>query len=88
MYVSLGWYPYAVVQLDIIEIKKMESDLIIVNAETLKNDLNEHGHATVYGIYFDTDKAMLKEPHIAKKNHAFQILNNLNFINNNLVFYI
>ncbi len=84
LYVSLGWYPYSVVQLDIIEIKKMESDLITVNAETLKNDLNENGHATVHGIYFDTDKATLKSESIPAIKEVAKLLKE----NPNLKIYI
>jgi outer membrane protein OmpA-like peptidoglycan-associated protein len=38
----------------------MESDLITVNAASLANDINRTGHASVYGIYFDTGKADVK----------------------------
>jgi outer membrane protein OmpA-like peptidoglycan-associated protein len=38
----------------------MESGLITVNAATLANDINRTGHASVYGIYFDTGKADVK----------------------------
>lgn len=48
------------VQLDVIEIKPMESGLVTVNAETLAGDITRTGHASVYGIYFDTGKAEIK----------------------------
>jgi outer membrane protein OmpA-like peptidoglycan-associated protein len=38
----------------------MESDLITVDAASLANDINRTGHASVYGIYFDTGKADVK----------------------------
>jgi outer membrane protein OmpA-like peptidoglycan-associated protein len=47
-------------ELYIIEVKPMESDLITVNAASLANDINRTGHASVYGIYFDTGKADVK----------------------------
>jgi len=47
-------------ELYIIEVKPMESDLITVDAASLANDINRTGHASVYGIYFDTGKADVK----------------------------
>jgi OmpA-OmpF porin, OOP family len=49
-----------VAQLDIIEMKAMESNLVTVKAESLAGDINRTGHASVYGIYFDTGKADIK----------------------------
>ncbi len=65
VYVSLlvddqGGDSRANVELYVIEVKPMESDLITVNAATLANDINRTGHASVYGIYFDTGKADVK----------------------------
>ena len=48
------------VHLYVVEMKPMESDLITVDAASLANDLNRTGHASVYGIYFDTGKADVK----------------------------
>ena len=50
----------AVAQLDIIEMKPMESGLVTVNADSLAGDIGRTGHASVYGIYFDTGKADVK----------------------------
>jgi outer membrane protein OmpA-like peptidoglycan-associated protein len=47
-------------ELYVIEVKPMESELITVNAASLANDINRTGHASVYGIYFDTGKADIK----------------------------
>jgi outer membrane protein OmpA-like peptidoglycan-associated protein len=47
-------------ELYVIEVKPMESNLITVNAASLANDINSTGHASVYGIYFDTGKADVK----------------------------
>ncbi len=46
--------------LDVIEVKPMEAGLVTVNAEALAGDIARTGHATVYGIYFDTGKAEIK----------------------------
>ena len=48
------------VELYVVEMKPMESELITVDAASLANDINRTGHASVYGIYFDTAKADLK----------------------------
>ena len=47
-------------ELYVIEVKPMESDLITVNAASLASDIDRTGHASVYGIYFDTGKADIK----------------------------
>jgi len=48
------------IQLDVIEMKPLESGLVVVNAESLAGDITRTGHASVYGIYFDTGKADVK----------------------------
>jgi outer membrane protein OmpA-like peptidoglycan-associated protein len=65
VYVSLliddqGGDSRANAELYVIEVKPMESDLITVNAASLANDIKRAGHASVYGIYFDTGKADIK----------------------------
>ncbi|MDI6792888.1 MAG: DUF4892 domain-containing protein, partial [bacterium] len=62
LYVALGWYSHAIVQLDVIEVKPMEIGLVTVNvnAESLAKDIAKTGHVSVYGIYFDTGKADVK----------------------------
>lgn len=47
-------------QVDVIEIKPMESGLVTVNAASLAGDITRTGHASVYGILFDTGKADVK----------------------------
>jgi len=46
--------------LAVIESKPMETGLVMVNAATLAGDITRTGHASVYGIYFDTGKADVK----------------------------
>ena len=46
--------------LAIVEAKPMESGLVTVNAASLASDITRTGHASVYGIYFDTGKADVK----------------------------
>jgi len=47
-------------QLDVLEIKPLDTGLVSVDAESLARDLDRAGHASVYGIYFDTGKAEVK----------------------------
>ena len=49
-----------IVQLDVIEIEKLEDGKVTVDAEALANDIEQTGHAAVYGIYFDVDRAVVK----------------------------
>jgi OmpA-OmpF porin, OOP family len=44
----------------IVEVKPMESGMITVDAASLGNDIERTGHASIYGIYFDTGKAEVK----------------------------
>lgn len=46
--------------IEIIESAEMESGLISINTESLRNDLDRTGKAVLTGVYFDTDKATLK----------------------------
>jgi outer membrane protein OmpA-like peptidoglycan-associated protein len=47
---------------DVIEINPMESGL--VTAAKIKEDIELSGFVSIYGIYFDTDKAVIKEDSI------------------------
>ncbi len=65
IYISLcvggSWFQkYPVVQLDVVEVKPMDTGLITVNAEEMAKDINKIGHVVIYGIYFDTGKADVK----------------------------
>jgi len=46
--------------LTIVEVKPMEAGLVTVNANALADDITKSGHVAVYGIYFDTGKAIIK----------------------------
>jgi OOP family OmpA-OmpF porin len=46
--------------LAVVEVKPMEAGLVTVNAASLASDIGRTGHASVYGIYFDTGKADVK----------------------------
>lgn len=47
-------------QLDVIEIAAMEEDLVVADAGALARGLDQEGKISVYGIYFDVDKADIK----------------------------
>jgi len=60
LYISLDFYRWPMIQLDVIEVKPMEIGLVAVNADALAKDIARTGHVAVYGIYFDTSKADVK----------------------------
>lgn len=46
--------------LAVVESRPMQTGLVTVNAAALAGDITRTGHASVYGIYFDTGKADVK----------------------------
>ena len=48
------------VLLDVVEAKPMEAKMVTVDAATMAKDISATGKVTIYGLYFDTDKAELK----------------------------
>jgi outer membrane protein OmpA-like peptidoglycan-associated protein len=47
-------------QLDVVEITGMEENLVVVNVEALAKGIDQDGKVSIYGIYFDSDKAEIK----------------------------
>ncbi len=61
VYVVIGTYQHwRQTQVYVIEAKPMETGMVKVDADALLNDIERTGHASIYGIYFDTDKAQVK----------------------------
>jgi outer membrane protein OmpA-like peptidoglycan-associated protein len=58
----------------VVEVKPMETGLVKVDAASLANDINRTGHASVYGIYFDTGKADIKPESDATINEIAKLL--------------
>jgi OOP family OmpA-OmpF porin len=48
------------IYLYVVEVKPMEAGLVTIDAASLAGDISRTGHASVYGIYFDTGKADVK----------------------------
>ena len=46
--------------LTIVEVKPMGGSQVTVNAQAMANDITATGHVALYGIYFDTGKAIVK----------------------------
>ena len=44
----------------LVEVRPMDSGLVTINAASLAGDITRTGHASVYGIYFDTGKSGVK----------------------------
>jgi OmpA-OmpF porin, OOP family len=47
-------------QVDIVEIVAMDTDMVVADASVLAKGLDENGRVPVPGIYFDTDKSVVK----------------------------
>lgn len=45
---------------DVVDVKPLQAEMVTVNAKALAEDINKTGHAAIYGIYFDTGKAIIK----------------------------
>jgi OOP family OmpA-OmpF porin len=57
---ATGADPTPEAELYVVEMKPMEAGLVTVDAASLMGDITRTGHASVYGIYFDTAKADVK----------------------------
>ena len=63
------------VYLDVLEVAPMEEKMITIDAATMAGDIARSGHASIYGILFDTDKADLKPESDAALNEIARLLN-------------
>ncbi|MFQ5458301.1 MAG: DUF4892 domain-containing protein [Myxococcota bacterium] len=48
------------VQLDVIETRPMEGGMVTIDADAMAKGIGAEGHVALYGIHFDTDKAVIK----------------------------
>jgi OmpA-OmpF porin, OOP family len=46
--------------LEVIESKAMDAGMVTVNAEAMAEGIDATGHIALYGVYFDTDSAVIK----------------------------
>jgi len=46
--------------LSVVDVGPLNKGLVTVSAEALARDITTEGHATRYGVYFDTDSATIK----------------------------
>jgi OmpA-OmpF porin, OOP family len=44
----------------VVEVKPMQGGLVTVGAKEMAEDISKMGHVSIYGIYFDTDKSVIK----------------------------
>lgn len=47
-------------QLDIIELKPMESNMVTIDANAMAREIDQTGRVALYGLYFDTARATIK----------------------------
>lgn len=50
----------AYIAVDIIEVKAMTQNMVVVSADEMSKAINSTGRVALYGIYFDTNKAEIK----------------------------
>lgn len=60
---------------DVVEVKPMQTEMVVVKAEALAGDIAKTGHASIYGIYFDTGKAVIKPESKPVINEIAKLLN-------------
>ncbi|MCU7877366.1 MAG: DUF4892 domain-containing protein [Candidatus Thiodiazotropha sp. (ex Lucinoma borealis)] len=53
-------YDGHLMNISIVELKPMEQDQIVVDANEMASKISQHGSISLYGIYFDIDKAYMK----------------------------
>ncbi|MCU7945215.1 MAG: DUF4892 domain-containing protein, partial [Candidatus Thiodiazotropha sp. (ex Cardiolucina cf. quadrata)] len=53
-------YDEHLMNISIVELKPMELDQIVVDANEMASKISQHGSISLYGIYFDIDKAYMK----------------------------
>lgn len=74
---------FLTVRLVVVEETAMESGLVKVNAEAMAKEIAASGHVSIYGIYFDFNKAEIKpesEPSIAEIAKLLRQNPNLNIL--------
>ena len=59
---------------EIVESKEMDSGLVSVNAESLRNKIEKDGKMALYGIYFDTGKSTIKPESTVELNAVIDYL--------------
>lgn len=47
--------------IDAVEIKEREQKMVVIKADEMNQKIRDEGMIALYGIYFDTDKAVIKE---------------------------
>ncbi len=68
-------------QLDIVEMKPMQEGLVTLDAKALEKGIIEDGKVSVYGILFDTDKALIKAASKPALTAIAELLNNNEALN-------
>lgn len=58
--ISLNRSKCPTIQLDVIEVKPMQTELVVINMDAMARELDRIGRVAIYGIYFDTNKADVK----------------------------
>lgn len=87
IYVALfigGYESEVAVQQVILQSKSVETGLVKINADTLKQQIDADGKALIYGIYFDTGKSAIK----TESKPALDVIAQLLSKNKDLLLYV
>lgn len=68
-------------QLDVIEAKEAETGLVTADAAYLSREIEQYGKVALYGIYFDFDKAIVKEESKAALDEIAKLLRSKSELN-------
>lgn len=60
MTIATGWHRYPSILIDIIEVKQMQKNLVKLTPDALFNEIMQKGYTSIYGINFDSGKAIVK----------------------------
>jgi outer membrane protein OmpA-like peptidoglycan-associated protein len=65
---------YVATVVEIVEVKAMETDKVLVDANALTKGLQAEGKVALYGLYFDTGRAVIKPESKAQLDQMAQLL--------------
>ena len=63
-------------QLDVIEVAAMQKGMVTIDADAMQKEILNSGSVSVYGIYFDFDKATIKPESEKSLNEIAKLLKN------------
>lgn len=59
---------------DVVKMKKREQKMVVIKADEMSKKIDAEGKIALYGIYFDTDKAVIKDKSVATMDEIAKML--------------